>query len=71
MSLKAIYPGEYLLWRDGDLWRHDSDYGYVKQSFDYFAARLKPGQALKITFADTGEVKNELTAPPADAILNT
>ena len=71
MSLKAIYPGEYLLWRDGDLWRHDEDYGYTKASFDYFAERLKPGQTLRITVADTGEVKDELTAPTVDATLKT
>jgi len=71
MSLKAIYPGEFLLWRDGEIWRHDEDYGFVKQTFTYFAERLKPGQTLKITVADTGEVKDDLTAPPATATVKT
>lgn len=69
MSLKVLYPGQFLLWRDGAIISRDNDEAVMNIRFQYQAGRLKPGQRLTLTSVDTGEVKKDLTGVAPSATL--
>lgn len=71
MSYKVLYPGQYLLRRDGEILSRDEDYPVMEIRFDYQAERLKPGEKLDLIFADTLEVKKSLTGTAPEPTLKT